>query len=188
MKKITIIFSALIIMISVTACTGKNKLALTSETQAEASRTAHTAAESETQSSAAETASKTAPETTKEETEMKMNIRIGDNTLTATLAENSSAEALLEMLSEGGITINMSDYANMEKVGTLPESLPRNDERINTEAGDLILYLGNSFVIYYDENSWELTRLGKIDNITQKELKDILGSGDVTAVLSLPTE
>ena len=80
----------------------------------------------------------------------------------------------------------MRDYANMEKVGTLPVDLPRNDEPINTDACDLILYQGNSFVIYYDTNSWSLTRLGRIDNITKSELKSILGTGDVTVTLSLP--
>ncbi len=75
----------------------------------------------------------------KEESEMRLNIQAGEHLLTATLAQNSSAEALVEMLSEGTVTIQMSDYANMEKVGSLPDSLPGNDEQISTEAGDLIL-------------------------------------------------
>ncbi len=114
-----------------------------------------------------------------------MYIKIGDNTLTAELADNSSADALKEMLSEGSITIEMSDYANFEKVGDLGKSLPRNDEQITTEAGDLILYQGNSFVIYYDTNSWNFTRLGKIKDISADELKNILGDGDVTVTLFL---
>lgn len=120
-----------------------------------------------------------------EENHMTMNIQIGEHLLTATLVENSSTEALIGMLSEGPVTVEMNDYAGMEKVGTLPESLPRNDEQINTGAGDLILYQGNSFVIYYGTNSWSLTRLGKIDGVTQQELMDILGEGSVTAVLSM---
>lgn len=115
----------------------------------------------------------------------QLKIKINDKTLTATLAENSSAEALKQLLSEGDITINMSDYSNFEKVGSLGTSLPRNDEQITTEAGDLILYQGSSFVIYYDTNSWSLTRLGKINDITQEELKQILGSGNVTVTLSM---
>ncbi len=114
-----------------------------------------------------------------------MYIKIGDNTLTAELADNSSADALKEMLSEGSVTIEMSDYANFEKVGDLGKSLPRNDEQITTEAGDLILYQGNSFVIYYDTNSWNFTRLGKIKDVSADELKNILGDGDVTVTLSL---
>ncbi len=114
-----------------------------------------------------------------------MYIKIGDNTLTAELADNSSADALKEMLSEGSVTIEMSDYANFEKVGDLGKSLPRNDEQITTEAGDLILYQGNSFVIYYDTNSWNFTRLGKIKDVSADELRDILGDSDVTVTLSL---
>lgn len=130
----------------------------------------------------------TTSNTNKEETEMTINIQIGEHLLAAELVQNSSTEALLEMLADGPVTIEMRDYGNMEKVGSLPDSLPRNDESISTNAGDLILYQGDSFVIYYDTNSWSLTRLGKMKDITKEELKDILGNGDVTVVLSLPRE
>jgi hypothetical protein len=39
--------------------------------------------------------------------------------------------------------------------------------------------------IYYAPNSWSFTRLGKIDNVTQNELKTILGDGDVTVTLEI---
>ena len=112
-------------------------------------------------------------------------IKIGDVTLTATLTDNSSTAALVDLLRLGDVTIDMHDYGNFEKVGELPIILPANDENISTEAGDLILYLGHRFVIYYDHNSWDFTRLGKISDVTQAELKAILGEGDVTVVLSL---
>ena len=115
-------------------------------------------------------------------------ITVNGTVLTAELADNSSAEKLYELLSNGDITVDMHDYSNFEKVGSLPEDLPRNDEQITTEAGDLILYQGNRFVIYYDTNSWNFTRLGKIKDVTQEELKTILGAGNVTAVLSLVPE
>ena len=73
----------------------------------------------------------------------------------------------------------------MEKVGTLGISLPRNDRQTTTGLGDLILYQGHNFVIYYDTNSWNFTRLGKIDNVSQTELKAALGEGDVRVTLSL---
>lgn len=117
-----------------------------------------------------------------------INIQVGDNLFTAALTDNSTAEALIEMLSEGPVTIDMQDYENMEKVGTLEKSLPRNDETITTEPGDLILYQGNAFVIYYDTNTWDFTRIGKINDVTQEELKEALGSGDVTVMLSLTQE
>lgn len=114
----------------------------------------------------------------------KMNIKVNGRTLTATMADNSSARALIDLLKEGDIVIDMSDYGNFEKVGSLGHTLPQNNENITTEAGDLILYQGNNFVIYYDTNTWNFTRLGKIDGISNAELKELLGKGNVTVTLS----
>ena len=115
----------------------------------------------------------------------KIKLTTGNNTFTATLADNSSAKALKELLASGDITIHMRDYGNMEKVGSLGKTLPRNDEQITTSAGDLILYQGNQFVIYYAPNTYSLTRLGKIDKTTREELLSVLGSGDVKITLSI---
>lgn len=116
---------------------------------------------------------------------MKIKLEINNYKLDATLVDNSSTQALIEKLKESDITINMNDYGNMEKVGQLDFSLPRNDQNITTESGDLILFQGNNFVIYYDTNNWSLTKLGKIDNIDKQQLKNILGSGSVVVTLSL---
>lgn len=109
----------------------------------------------------------------------------GGKTFTATLEDNSSTQALKEQLVKGDIIVEMEDYASMEKVGSLGIRLPRNDRQTTTGPGDLILYQGHNFVIYYDTNSWSFTRLGKIDNATQAELKAALGKGDVRVTLSL---
>lgn len=114
-----------------------------------------------------------------------MKITAGDTSFTARLADNSSVEALKELLAEGPLTINMSDYAGMEKVGSIGTDLPRNDEQISTGAGDIILYQGNSLVIYYDTNSWDFTRIGKIEGVTGEELLEAFGDGDVTVTFSL---
>ncbi len=117
---------------------------------------------------------------------MKISIQItsdsGSHTLAATLADNSSAMTFYEFLQKGPVTIKMHDYGNFEKVGPLGTTLPRNDTQITTTAGDIILYQGNQITIYYDTNSWNFTRLGKVDGVTQAELKKILGKDDVTAV------
>lgn len=118
-----------------------------------------------------------------EVTEMKMKIQVGDTTFTATLAENSTVEALKELMADGPLTLNMSDYANMEKGADLGVTLPQNNEQMNTQAGDIILYQGRTFVIYYDTNSWSLTPIGKIDNVDAENLREVLGAGDVTVTL-----
>lgn len=123
--------------------------------------------------------------TLSEEEYSKMYIKIDEKILTATLENNSSADRLIEKLKQGDLKIDMKDYSNFEKVGQLGFDLPRNDEEITTTFGDIILYQGNQITIYYDTNNWNLTKLGHIDNITQEELKEILGSEDVTVILSL---
>lgn len=114
-----------------------------------------------------------------------MKVTIGDTVFTATLADNSSAQALAELLREGPLTIDMHDYANMEKVGPIGQSLPENNEQITTGPGDIILYLGDSLVIYYDTNSWDFTRIGKINDVTQEELLAAMGSGNVSVTFEL---
>ncbi len=96
-----------------------------------------------------------------------------------------SAKAFREMLLEGPVAIQMSGYGDMEKVGPLGKSLPANDESITAGPGGLILYQGNSPVIYYDTNTWNFIRLGKIDGVTGQELLAAFGRGDVTVTLSL---
>ena len=93
----------------------------------------------------------------------------------------------MKQLAQGSVDIRMNDYGDMEKVGPLGFSLPRNDRQTTTAPGDLILYQGNSFVIYYDTNSWNFTRLGKVDGVSSRnEMLDLLGgNGEVTVTLSL---
>ena len=113
-------------------------------------------------------------------------LTVAGKTLTVEWADNSSVDALRELLRRvGTITLDMSDYAGFEKGAPLPETLPQNNEPMNTDAGDIILYQGRQFVIYYDRNSYSLTPLGKITGITKAELQAFVGAGKVTATLSL---
>ena len=119
------------------------------------------------------------------EAPVKLKIHVNDTTFTATLEENSSAKAFAEFLAQGDMTLDMHDYGSFEKVADLPRSFPRNDKQIDTDAGDIILYQGNSITIYYDKNSWNFTRLARIDNVNKKRLQEILGTGNVKATFSI---
>ena len=107
-------------------------------------------------------------------------IDIGGTTLTVVCADNSSADALWEKLEAEPLELTLHDYGSFEKVGPLPWKLPTNDERITTVPGDLILYQGDQITIYYDENTWNFTRLGHIADLEQTDLKALLGEGSVT--------
>ena len=100
------------------------------------------------------------------------------------LEDNTPSQALFQKLQEGDIVVKASDYGNFEKVGDLGFSLPTNDQRITTTPGDLILYQGNQITLYYDTNTWNFTKLGHID-VLSEELKEVLGKNDVTLTLSL---
>ena len=122
-----------------------------------------------------------------EETDNMFYAQVNGKVLKILAAENSSADAFLALLKAGDVTVEMHDYGSFEKVGSLGATLPRNDEPVTTEPGDVILYQGSQITIYYDVNSWNFTRLGKVQGLSQAELKEILGSGNATVTFSLKT-
>ena len=116
---------------------------------------------------------------------VKIQITVGDITFIAVPEENTSTEAFLALLQEQPLTVQMSDYAGMEKVGSLETTLPRNDSQISVGAGDVILYQGNQITIYYGTNSWSFTKLAVIEGATKESLLEALGTGDVEVTFSL---
>jgi len=112
-----------------------------------------------------------------------MNVQVGDVVFSATLEKNEAVSALVEMMRESPVVIQMSDYSGFEKVGSLGTSLPTSNSQTTTHAGDIVLYNGNQIVIFYGSNSWNYTRLGYIDDLTGWE--EALGRGDVTVIFSL---
>ena len=152
------------------------------ETEREAST-----AEKETEREAS-TAEKETEHEMPGETNQMIYAHVNGKVLKILAAENSSADAFLNLLKAGDVTVEMHDYGSFEKVGPLGISLPRNDEQITTEPGDLILYQGDQITIYYDVNSWSFTRLGKVQGLAQAELKEILGSGNAVVTFSLSGE
>ena len=122
---------------------------------------------------------------TKEETEMKLNITVNGQDLTATLADSTAAKELAQKLESGAVTVELGEYGGFEKVGALPWSLTRSDESTVTQAGDIMLYQGSQITIFYGSNSWSYTPLGHVDGLSQEELSEILGQGDVSAELSI---
>ncbi len=92
---------------------------------------------------------------------MKMNVEVNGTVFTAVLENNGAADALVEMMKDQPVTIQMRDYAGFEKVGPLGQNLPASDSRTTTQAGDIVLYQGNQIVIFYGSNTWSSTRTGK---------------------------
>ena len=131
-----------------------------------------------------------AEDMTTEEGDNDMQMMIGETPVTVAWEDNASVEAL-RALAEGllpaeeGLTIEMSMYGGFEQVGSIGQSLPRDDQQTTTASGDIVLYSGDQLVVFYGSNSWAYTRLGHITDQTPEQMKALLGSGDVTITLSI---
>ena len=155
------------------------------ESAAEAGETvkaseADTASEETTATGETVTASEENMTAGEEDNEMEdsMRLLIGETEVPVTWEENASVEALKEL----SPVIQMSMYGGFEQVGSIGQSIVRNDKQTKTSYGDIVLYSGDQIVIFYGSNSWSYTRLGHID-LTQQEMKDLLGGGDVSITL-----
>ena len=111
--------------------------------------------------------------------ENTMRLLIGEREVPVAWEENESVKALQDLCP---LTIRMSMYGGFEQVGSIGQSIVREDVETVTDSGDIVLYSGNQIVICYGSNSWAYTRLGHID-LSEQEMRDLLSGGDVTITL-----
>jgi len=119
------------------------------------------------------------------EVEAMLQMTIGEALTEVEWEDNGSVEALKELCRETPLTIQMSMYGGFEQVGSIGQSLPREDSQTTTQAGDIVLYSGNQIVDFYGSNSWAYTRLGHITDKSAADLEELLGNGDVTITISI---
>ena len=117
--------------------------------------------------------------------EKTMTMKIGDTKVNVDWEDNQAVEALKNMAEDGDVTIQMSMYGGFEQVGSIGQSLPRDDKQITTSSGDVVLYSGNQMVVFYGSNSWSYTRLGHISDKNMEEMTNLLSNGDVTITISI---
>ena len=99
-------------------------------------------------------------------------MKIGDREVDVAWEDNDSVKEL-KNLASSGLTIEMSMYGGFEQVGPIGRNIARDDKQTTTAPGDIVLYSGDSIVLFYGSNSWSYTRLGKI-NMKENELEDPL--------------
>lgn len=180
MKRVMIFLIAITMSVAIAAC-GSASSRQTTEISSEETQNENTEVITETETYN----NQQAEDEENMASKRKLQIQIGEVTLTATLEDNDAANALVDLITETPLTINFSQYGGFEQVGAIGTKLPRNDVQTTTSAGDLCLYSGNQMVMFYGSNSWAYTRLGKIDNLAGSELSNLLGNGDVTATFTL---
>ena len=116
----------------------------------------------------------------------KMYITIGGQTQSITLVDNDATHELVATLQNAPITITLNDN-DFEIWGPLGRSLATNNEQMTAQPGDIVLYNGSNICIFYASNSWSYTRLGKIDGLSESELRTFLKAGEsnISVTLSL---
>jgi hypothetical protein len=119
---------------------------------------------------------------------MTINITIDNVTHEVKLVDNAATQALYAKLKEGSVTVSLNTNGDFEIWGALGFSLPTTNEYINGQPGDVVLYSGSNICIFYGTNSYNYTRLGKIDGLSADELKTFLkgGQNNISVKLSLP--
>ncbi|MCR4788148.1 MAG: protease inhibitor I42 family protein [Lachnospiraceae bacterium] len=116
-----------------------------------------------------------------EEVPEELHIKINSVNFKTDWEDNESVRALKELCP---LTVKMSMYGGFEQVGSLGQSLPRNDEQITADYGDIMLYSGDQIVLFYGSNSWSYTRLGHI-HANKNVMEKILANRDVTVELTI---
>lgn len=109
-------------------------------------------------------------------------ITANGQTCCATLESNASVEEFKKLLP---LTIHMSDYGGWEKVGDLPTNIMRDDRQMTACPGDIMLYQGRRIVIFYGENSWAYTPLGRIIDANASSIRDFLRGNSIDVTFSL---
>lgn len=115
-------------------------------------------------------------------TSQTMKIEIGNQTFTATLADNEAAAAFLALLP---MTVTMNELNGNEKYCNLASDLPAASYRPGTiRSGDIMLYGSDCAVLFYEtfSSSYSYTRIGQVDDPTG--LTAAVGTGRVTVTFT----
>ncbi|MDZ8090841.1 MAG: cyclophilin-like fold protein [Nostoc sp. DedQUE05] len=120
---------------------------------------------------------------TKQADSMKINIKVKDKVVTATLIDSKTTEDFISLLP---LTLTLEDYATTEKISDLPKRLSTEDAPPGSDpaVGDIAYYApwGNLAMFYRDSGYANgLVILGKIDGGI--EAFNVPGSVEVTIEL-----
>jgi len=98
--------------------------------------------------------------------------------------DNPSVDSI-KVLAKNTMTVRMERYGGFEQTGSMPKSVVKNDSWIDVGTGDIMLYRGVQISIFFDDNAYDYTKLGKISGMSGSEIVAMLDKPNVTAVFTL---
>ncbi len=98
--------------------------------------------------------------------------------------DNPSIDAI-KTLAKDTLTIDMERYGGFEQTGQIGRTVTRDDTDMDVGCGDIVLYNGKQICLYFNDNSYSFTRLGKVTGMSDAEIIGMLDRPSVTAVFTL---
>lgn len=113
-------------------------------------------------------------------------IQIGENTFTASLYDNETAQAFADLLP---LQVSMHELNGNEKYANLAQPLPTAQEWPDSiHTGDLMLFGSDCLVLFYKDfsTSYRYTPLGRLED--PKDLAQTLGGENVMVTFQIAAE
>lgn len=120
-----------------------------------------------------------------DDTKQELSLSVNGTPLAVTWEDNESVAELADLAAQTEVTVNTHRYGGFEQVVSLPQSITDNDGQMTAVPGDIVLYSGNSIVLFYGSNTWSYTKLGHIEGLSEDELNTMLDVDETTVKLSV---
>ena len=122
-------------------------------------------------------------ETQPEKVEGTLILKVDGTEVPVKWEDNASVDAIRAMAKDG-LTVDTHRYGGFEQVGPLGKSVSRNDSSMTSSPSDIFLYSGNQIVLFFGENTYSYTALGKID-LPESDIVALLDKDSAEITLSI---
>ncbi len=109
-------------------------------------------------------------------------IEAGGRGFYARFSDDPFAKDLVKKLNLGPITVEMHDFGNFDKIGSLPWTLTRRFSWRSEQSTETILFQGNRITVFCD---WDYTTIATVEGTSKEEFLEAIGYGGVNVTFSL---
>ncbi|WP_155969547.1 cyclophilin-like fold protein [Streptococcus ruminantium] len=115
--------------------------------------------------------------------DVNIKLYLNDKEVEVIWENNAAIEEIFKDVKNNDLIVEMSMYGGFEQVGDLGKRYTQNDKQITTKSGDIVIYGGDKIVVFYGSNTWEYTKLGKI-NESEYTITNLLSKGNIELKIS----